>query len=128
MTLFCFVFRTTSGAYGGSQARGWISYSCWPAPQPQQHQIRAESATYTTAHGKARSLTHWAGPGIKPSTSWFLVRFASAAPQWELQLSFFFFKAFLYWKLTHPDVLFLYLTLREMFFLTRVIFLKVPLP
>jgi len=25
-------------------------------------------------------------PGIKPSTSWFLVGFVSAAPQWELQL------------------------------------------
>ena len=25
---------------------------------PQQHQIQASSATYTTAHGKVRSLTH----------------------------------------------------------------------
>ena len=29
-----------------------------PIPQPQQHQIRAESATYTTAHNNAGSLTH----------------------------------------------------------------------
>ena len=42
------------------------------------------SATYTTAHGNAGSLTHWARPGIEPATSWFLVRFVSAVPQWEL--------------------------------------------
>ena len=27
-------------------------------PQPQQHRIQAASATYTTAHGNAVSLTH----------------------------------------------------------------------
>ena len=32
---------------------------------------------YTTAHGNAGSLTHWAMPGIKPANSWFLVRFVS---------------------------------------------------
>ena len=30
---------------------------------------------YTTAHGNAGSLTHWARPGIKPASSWILVRF-----------------------------------------------------
>ena len=34
---------------------------------PQQHQIQASSATYTAAWGNARSLTHWARPGIKPA-------------------------------------------------------------
>ena len=34
------------------------SCSRQPTPQPQQHQIRATSAIYTTAHGNARSLTH----------------------------------------------------------------------
>ena len=29
-----------------------------PTPEPQQRGIRAASATYTTAHGNARSLTH----------------------------------------------------------------------
>ena len=46
-----------------------------PMPELQQHRIWAVSATYTTAHGNAGSLTHWARPGIKPATSWFLVRF-----------------------------------------------------
>ena len=29
-----------------------------PTPEPQQCRIRATSATYTTAYGNARSLTH----------------------------------------------------------------------
>ena len=32
---------------------------------------------YTTAHGNAGSLIHWAKPGIKPTISWMLVRFIS---------------------------------------------------
>ena len=54
-------------------------------PEPQQHQIQAASATYTTAHSNPRSLTHWLRPGIKPATWWFLVGFISAAPGQELQ-------------------------------------------
>ena len=42
------------------------------------------SATYTTAHGNAWSLTHWARPGIEPETSWFLVRFITNKPWQEL--------------------------------------------
>ena len=34
------------------------SCSCWPTPHPQQREIQAVSATYTTAHGNAVSLTH----------------------------------------------------------------------
>ena len=60
------------------------SCSSWPTPQPQQHQIRAVSATYTGAHGNARCLTHWTGPGIKPTSSWILVGFVTTKPQWEL--------------------------------------------
>ena len=37
------------------------SYSCRPTPEPQQGQIQAVSATYTTAHGNARFLTHERG-------------------------------------------------------------------
>ena len=37
----------------------WMTYnhSCQPMPQPQQHGIRAASATYA-GHGNAKSLTH----------------------------------------------------------------------
>ena len=46
-------------------------------PQPQQCEIWAVSAPYTTAHGNAGSLTHWARPGIKPVSSWVLVGFVT---------------------------------------------------
>ena len=60
------------------------SYNCHSTPQPQKCQIWATSATYTTACGNARSLTHWVGPGIEPEFSWILVRFVSAEPQQQL--------------------------------------------
>ena len=53
-------------------------------------QIQAMSATYTTTHNNARSLTHWARPGIEPSSSWKLVSFISTEPQQELLFFFFF--------------------------------------
>ena len=40
-----------------------------PTGQPRQHWIQALSASYTTACGNTRSLTHWGGPGIKPTSS-----------------------------------------------------------
>ena len=83
--LFILLSMATTMAFGGSQARGPISYSRRPTPQPQQRGIRAASMTYTTAHGNARSLIHWARPGIEPATSWFPVRFVSTAPHQELQ-------------------------------------------
>ena len=46
--------------------------------------IQALSATYTTAHSNARSITHWVRPGIKPESSWMLVRFISTEPWQEL--------------------------------------------
>ena len=36
------------------------------------------------AHGNNGSLTHWGRAGIKPTSSWILVGFISAKPQWEL--------------------------------------------
>ena len=70
------------------------SCSCRPMPQPQQCQIHTTSATYTTAHGNARSSTHWARPGIKPATSWFLVRFAN---HWATTGTTVFFFCFCFW-------------------------------
>ena len=99
--------RASPVAYGGSQARGQIgavdaglheSHSnsgsephLQPTPQltAQLCQIWATSVTYTTVHGNTRSLTHWSSSGIKPTTSWFLVRFVFTAPRWELQSSSF---------------------------------------
>ena len=64
---------------------GWgtnRSYSC--RPMPQQRHIRALSATYSTAHGNAGSLTQWVRAGTEPATSWILVGFDSIAPWREL--------------------------------------------
>ena len=61
-------------AYGSSQDRRQIGSSA-PTPRLQQHQTQAASATYTTACGSARSLTHWARPGVEPLSSWMPVRF-----------------------------------------------------
>ena len=41
-------------------------------------------ATYDTAHGNIRSLTHWARPGIEFASSWILVGLITAKPQREL--------------------------------------------
>ena len=57
-------------------------------PQPQQHQIRAKSAPYTTANGNAGALTHWVRPGINPVSSWILVRFITVEPQWNSWIIF----------------------------------------
>ena len=68
-----------------------LNQSCshWPTPEPQQCQIWATSATYTTAHCNAGSLTHWVRPEIQPMSSWLLVRFVTPEPQWNSCNSFF---------------------------------------
>ena len=62
------------------------SWSCSsrPTPQPEQREIRAMSTHHTTAQGNAGSLTHWMRPGIKPASSWMLVRFIFSEPGQEL--------------------------------------------
>ena len=52
-------------------------------------QIQAAYVTNTTAHSNARSLTHWARPGIEPASPWMPVIFISAEPQRELHISYF---------------------------------------
>ena len=78
--VFClFAFsKAAPMAYRGSQARGLIgAVASRPTPEPQQRRIQAESAIYTSAHGNAGSLTHWARAGTEPATSWFLVGFVN---------------------------------------------------
>ena len=79
------LFRAAPVSYGGSQAWGPIrAVSYRPTPQPQQLGIQAVSSTYTTTQSNTGSLTHWATPGIKPASSWILIRFVSTEPQQEL--------------------------------------------
>ena len=62
------LFKAAPTTYAGSQARVNQSCSCWPMPQPWQHRIQAMPATYATAQGNARSLTHRSRPGIEPES------------------------------------------------------------
>ena len=55
---FILLFRAPLAAYGNSQARGPVRDVAASLCQPQQYQIPAVSATYTTAHGNAGSLTY----------------------------------------------------------------------
>ena len=74
LSFFLFFFnllRASPTAYGGSQAR---------------RLIRAVAPGLRQSHSNTRSLTHCVRLGIEPTTSWFLVRFASAAP-WRALLS-----------------------------------------
>ena len=65
--LFFFLFTANSCgiwkflAWGSNQ-----SCSCRPAPQPQQRWDPTRVGNLHQAHGNARSLIHWVGPGIKP--------------------------------------------------------------
>ena len=58
------------------------AYTTATAAQDLSH----ASATYTTARSSAGSLTYWVRPGIEPASSWILVGFISAEPQWEFPL------------------------------------------
>ena len=88
LSFFFFLsFRAAPSAYGGSQARGPVGTGTRvTASWNPSH----TSVTYSTAHGNARSLTHWARPGIKPASSWILVRFTNCwAMTWTPMLSHF---------------------------------------
>ena len=72
LSFVCFLlFRATPAACVSSLAGRRLT------PKPQQHRIQATPATYTTAPSSAGSLTHWARLGIKPESSWMLVRFVT---------------------------------------------------
>ena len=52
---------------GGSQARSLSrAVAARPTLESQQYQIQAETASYTTAHGNAGSLTTEGGQGSNP--------------------------------------------------------------
>ena len=85
------LFKAVPTAYVSSQVRGPIGATA--ASLCHSHSNAGDlshvSVARTTAHGNARSPTHWVRPGIEPTSSWVLIRFISAAPQREL-LGYFF--------------------------------------
>ena len=64
-------------AYAIATATQDPSHVCNLHHSSQQHRIQAGSVTYNRANSNARSLTHWARPGIKPASSWILVGFVN---------------------------------------------------
>ena len=76
------LFWATPTAYEGSQVRGLIRAIASDLCHSHTN-VRSEPSLWPTPH-LTGSLTYWESPGIKPATSWLLVRFASAAPQLEL--------------------------------------------
>ena len=80
------LFTAVPTAYGSSQARG-RTRAVATSHSHSSARSQASSVTYTTAHGNAGSLTHWATPELEPASSQILVRFITAEPRWELPLS-----------------------------------------
>ena len=79
------LFRAPPVSYGGSQASGPTAATA--ASLHHSHSNMAfgvMSVNYITAHGNTRSLTHSVRPGIKPTSSWLLVRLISAELLQEL--------------------------------------------
>ena len=94
---FC-LFRATPLVYGGSQARGQIR-AVATGLHYNHSSRRYEPCLQPTSElvANARSLTHWAIPGMEPASSWILVRFVSTEPQWELKDEIFLFFFFFRW-------------------------------
>ena len=62
--------------------------NCQPTLQPQQRRIQATSATFAAACDKARSLAHWAIPGIELASSDTMLGSYPAEPQKKLSITF----------------------------------------
>ena len=89
--LFVCLFRATPAAHGGSQAKGWIRATVAGLHHSHSN-VGLEPFMRPTPQLTATLdpyLTHWARPGIKPATSWFLVGFTFAAP-WREFLNYLF--------------------------------------
>ena len=75
---FC-LFRATHMTYGSSQARDWI----WAAVAGLHHSHSKIGFYLSPVCDLHHSSWHWVGPGIKPASSWILIGFITAEPQWE---------------------------------------------
>ena len=76
-------------------------YLVFLGPHPRHMEVRRlgvkselQLMAYTTAHSKAGSLTHCARPGIKPSSSWMLVRSFPLRRNGSSQIKHSLFSAF----------------------------------
>ena len=82
---FFFLFSSAAPmACGGSQARGRIRATASSLHHSHSN-AGSEPCLWSTPQLKAiLDPTHWARPGVEPTSSWILVRFVSVVPWWEL--------------------------------------------
>ena len=87
--LFCFLFyfRAEPVAYGSSRAKGWIGGAAADLHHSHSN-ARSELWLWLTPQLMATldPLTHWAGPGIEPPSSWIPVGFVTTEPQGEFRV------------------------------------------
>ena len=87
---FFFFLRAAPAAYRSSQTKGWIGAAA--ASLHHNHSnTSSELGLWPTLQLRAMpgSLTHWAGPGIEPTSSWILVGFITTVSWRELPAQFF---------------------------------------
>ena len=79
---FCFLsFRAIPTAYGASQARGLIIAI---ASAHATATVMQDLSHICDLHSNTGYSTYQARPGIEHTSSWIVVRFISAVPQWAL--------------------------------------------
>ena len=74
-------------AHGSSQVQLELQLQAYTTARAMPD--RAASVVYTATHGNGRSLKHQ-GQGSNPPSSWILVGFVTAKPQWELLILYFY--------------------------------------
>ena len=121
---FC-LFRAAPPAYGSSQARGGIRDAA--ASLHHSHRdARSEPHLRPTplAHGNAESLTHWARPGIEPTSSWILARFVTAGAMTETALPRLMIIKILCFAWLYINAIPLYVASWKNFFSLKIIFVR----
>ena len=93
-----FLFRATPITYGKCPGEGLNRNTAAVLPHSHSNTGSEQCLWPIQARRYTRSLTHWARPWIKPTSSWIILRFISTVTQWELPQ--FFFKYLLSWYKT----------------------------
>ena len=91
------LFKAVPAAHGSCQAADPIRDA---AAALHHSHTRSELCLWPKPHhSNARSSTHWARPGIEPTTSWFLVGFISVALRQEFPWQYVLIKSKFYSEL-----------------------------
>ena len=80
LLLLFFFFRAAPAAYGSSQAEDLIGAAAAGLHHSHSNMGSEPHLQPTPQLTTARSLTHWARPGIELASSWILVRFVTTEP------------------------------------------------